>query len=65
MWVEGSLGLVDNMLPPFSPELENIIPGVVTPNNNTALFQQWWEEFGYFNGVPVMQESIVIKNYGR
>jgi hypothetical protein len=63
MWAEGTMGVVSNMLP--SGDLENLVEGVITPRNNTALFQSWWDEHGYNDGmVPVMQESLVIKNYG-
>ena len=66
MWVEGSLGIVENMLPAMR-NLENLVPNVTTPENNTGLFQLWWDQYGYVGGPdgtgPSMQESRVIKNY--
>lgn len=62
MWMEGTLGIVANMLP--SGDLDNLVEGVDTPSNNSALFQAWWTEYGYTDsGRPAMQESLVIKNY--
>jgi hypothetical protein len=64
MWTEGTLGIVSNMLP--TGELENMVEGVISPRNNTALFQSWWEQYGYNSqGNSLMQESDVIKNYGK
>jgi hypothetical protein len=64
MWIEGTLGVVDSMLP--SGQLEHLVEGVVTPRNNSATFQAWWNNYGYDeDGKPAMQESQVIKNYGK
>lgn len=68
MWTEGVLGVVQNMLPSTTgTPLENLVPDVMTPINNTALFQGWWDTYGYLGGKggsdPSMQESTVIKNY--
>ena len=67
MWTEGALGVVQNMLPSAGGNLENVVPNVTTPTNNTALFQGWWNTYGYMGGRsgedPSMQESTVIKNY--
>jgi hypothetical protein len=65
MWTEGTLGIVQNMLP--TGTLENVAASVVTPRNNTQLFQQWWDDFGFLGGAngtaSSIQESTVIKNY--
>lgn len=65
--MEGTLGVVDSMLP--SGNLENLVPNITTPQNNTEMFQSWWDAYG-FNGGPngtssAVQESVCLKNYGR
>ena len=36
MWTEGALGVVQNMLPSAGGNLENVVPNVTTPTNNTS-----------------------------
>jgi len=62
MWIEGVLGIAQDMLP------ENwngtFLQAGDTWGNNTAKFKKWWHDHGHHRGQPVMQESKLIRNYG-
>jgi hypothetical protein len=61
MWMEGTLGLAEDMLP--STWNGTSLEEGDTWADNTAKFQSWWRDHGYYKGKPAMQETSIIRNY--
>jgi hypothetical protein len=63
MWMEGTLGVAQDMLPTAWNGTE--LDEGRTWGNNTAKFAKWWRDHGHHHGRPAMVESKLIRNYGE